>query len=229
VLWRDYTVPVYSLVNGSRLDQNLMAPLGDTRIEDLWTGYFCVSSNLTRAEPMVHRQGPVWKAIRASLSLPGVFQPVVEGSDLLVDGGVLNNLPGDIMRELGGGWVIAVDVSLGKDLEMDTARLPSPWRVLLDWCNPFTKPVDRPNIVNLMMRTTVLASVRKTEAVKKLVDLYIQPPVSRFGLMQFRALEEIAEAGYLHTQKALAEWIQQRPDIARMLLAEQGVRAVAEA
>jgi NTE family protein/lysophospholipid hydrolase len=214
---RDYTVPVYSLVDASRLDRNLMASLGDTRIEDLWTGYFCVSSNLTRAEPMVHREGPVWKAIRASISLPGVFQPVVEGTDLLVDGGVLNNLPGDVMRQLGGGWVIAVDVSLDRDLDVHQAALPAPWKVLLNWCNPFAKPIEHPNIVDLMMRTTLLASVQKTETVKKLLDLYIQPPVNRFGLMQFRALDEIAEAGYCHAKASLAEWIEQRPELAQML------------
>lgn len=214
---RDYTIPVYSLVDGSRLDRNLMAPLGDTRIEDLWMGYFCVSSNLTRAEPRVHREGPVWKAIRASLSLPGVFQPVVEGSDLLVDGGVLNNLPGDVMRQLGGGWIIAVDVSSGRDLELHQASLPSPWKVLLNWCNPFAKPIELPNIVNLMMRTTLLASVQKTETVKKLVDLYIQPPLNRFGLLQFRAFDDIAEAGYRHAKAALEEWIEQRPELAKML------------
>jgi len=222
VSWRDYTVPVYSLVDGSRLDQNLMASLGDARIEDLWTGYFCVSSNLTRAEPMVHREGPVWKAIRASISLPGVFQPVVEGSDLLVDGGVLNNLPGDVMRQLGGGWVIAVDVSLDKDLDVREAPLPSPWRVVLNWCNPFARPIALPNIVDLMMRTTLLASVQKTETVKKLVDLYIQPPVNGFGLMQFGALDEIAEAGYCHAKACLAEWIEQRPELARMLRPTDG-------
>lgn len=217
VSMRDYTVPVYSLVDGSRLDRNLMASLGDARIEDLWTGYFCVSSNLTRAEPMVHREGPVWKAIRASISLPGVFQPVLEGSDLLVDGGVLNNLPGDVMRQLGGGWVIAVDVSPGRDLEIRQAALPSAWKVLLNWCNPFAKPIELPNIVNLMMRTTLLASVQKTETVKKLVDLYIQPPLNRFGLLQFRAFDYIAEAGYLHSKASLEQWIAQQPELARML------------
>ncbi len=212
VILRDYTMPVYSLVDSRRLDQNLIASYGDTRIEDFWMRYFCVSSNLTRAESMVHRQGPVWKAIRASIALPSVFHPVVEGTDLLVDGGVLNNLPGDVMRELGGGWVIAVDVSPARDLEV-RAALPSPWKVLLNWMNPFAKPIDLPNIVILMMRTTLLASVQKTEVVKKLVDLYIQPPVSRFGLMQFRALDAIAEAGYRHAKPILEDWIRQRPEL----------------
>jgi NTE family protein/lysophospholipid hydrolase len=215
---RDYTVPVYSLVDCRRLEKNLIASYGDARIEDFWTGYFCVSSNLTRAESMVHREGPVWKAIRASIALPSVFPPVLEGNDLLVDGGVLNNLPGDVMRLLGGGWVIAVDVSMDRDLEIrDTGALPSPWKVLLNWCNPFAKPLELPNIVNLMMRTTLLASVQKTEEVKKLVDLYIHPPVGRFGLMQFHAFEDIAEAGYRHAKASLEEWLLQRPELVQML------------
>ncbi len=214
---RDYTLPVYALIDCARLDRNLNIPYGDVRIEDLWTGYFCVSSNLTRAEPKVHREGPVWKAIRASLALPGVFEPVVDGTELLVDGGVLNNLPGDVMRSLGGGWVIAVDVSLDRDLEMRESALPSPWKVLRNWMNPFGKPFGLPNIVDLMMRTTLLASVQKTESVKKLVDLYIQPPVGRFGLMQFDSFDDIASAGYLHAQAALRDWMSERPELGRML------------
>jgi NTE family protein/lysophospholipid hydrolase len=217
VTLRDYTLPVYALINCARLDRNLIAPYGDIRIEDLWTGFFCVSSNLTRAEAKVHREGPVWKAIRASLALPGVFEPVVEGTELLVDGGVLNNLPGDVMRSLGGGWVIAVDVSLDRDLEMREAALPSPWKVLRNWFNPFGKPINLPNIVDLMMRTTLLASVQKTESVKKLVDLYIQPPVGRFGLMQFDSFDAIAEAGYQHAQAALRIWKEEQPELGRML------------
>jgi NTE family protein/lysophospholipid hydrolase len=116
------------------------------------------------------------------------------------------------MRQLGGGWVIAVDVSPARDLEV-RAALPSPWKVLLNWMNPFAKPIDLPNIVILMMRTTLLASVQKTEMVKKLVDLYIQPPVGRFGLMQFRALDAIAEAGYRHAKPILEDWIRQRPEL----------------
>jgi len=217
VTLRDYTLPIYALVNCARLDRNLIAPYGEIRIEDLWISYFCVSSNLTRAEAKVHREGPVWKAIRASIALPGVFEPVVEGTELLVDGGVLNNLPGDVMRSLGGGWVIAVDVSLDRDLEMREASLPSPWKVLRNWLNPFGKPINLPNIVDLMMRTTLLASVQKTESVKKLVDLYIQPPVGGFGLMQFGSFDAIAAAGYQHAQTALREWKLERPELERML------------
>lgn len=213
----DYTVPVYSLLDCRRLDASLIGPLGDVRIEDLWTGYFCVSSNLTRAEPVVHRDGPVWKAIRASIAIPGVFPPVLEGTDLLVDGGVLNNLPGDVVRRLGGGWVIAVDVSPERDLEVRDARLPPPWKVLLSRLNPFGKRIEAPGLFSLLVRATLLASVQKAEEVKKSVDLYIQPPVNRFRLMQFRAYEAIAETGYRHARAVVGEWLAQRPELARML------------
>jgi predicted acylesterase/phospholipase RssA/CRP-like cAMP-binding protein len=216
ISFRDYTLPVYSLVGGRRLDQSLMGPLGDVRIEDLWTGYFCVSSNLTRAQPMIHRQGPVWKAIRASISIPGIFRPVIEGTDLLVDGGVLNNVPGDVMRQIGGGWVIAVDVSTDRELEV-IGNLPPAWKVLLNWFNPFARPLELPSIFNLMQRTTLLASVEKTDAVKKLVDLYIQPRLERFGLMQFSAFEEVVEEGYRHAKESVAAWVLERPELVRML------------
>ena len=81
----------------------------------------------------------------------------------------------------------------------------------------FGKPINLPNIVDLMMRTTLLASVQKTESVKKLVDLYIQPPVGRFGLMQFDSFDDIAAAGYQHAQAALRDWKRERPELERML------------
>ena len=95
----DYTFPFVSLVRGRRFDRCLQALFGDTRIEDLPLPYFCVSSNLTRAKVVVHRTGPLWRAIRASGSLPGLVPPVVENGDLLYDGCLLNNLPLDLMRD----------------------------------------------------------------------------------------------------------------------------------
>lgn len=68
------------------------------RIEDFWTSFFCVSANISRAEVVVHDRGEAWRAVRASISLPGIFPPVFQDGDLRVDGGVLNNLPADVMR-----------------------------------------------------------------------------------------------------------------------------------
>ena len=69
--------------------------------EDAWLNGFCVSTNLTRGEVEVHRTGPAWIGLRASFSIPGVFPPMrTADGDLLVDGGVLDNMPVGIMRGL---------------------------------------------------------------------------------------------------------------------------------
>lgn len=81
-------------------------------IEDLWTPFFCVSANLSEATPVVHARGPLWQAARTSMSIPGVFSPVMADGDILVDGGVLNNFPVDIMANLSGSQhLIGINVS----------------------------------------------------------------------------------------------------------------------
>jgi predicted acylesterase/phospholipase RssA len=94
--------------------------------------------------------------------------------------------------------------------------------VLLGWFLPFLKPPRHPNIFDLMMRTTLLGSIQKTETVKKSVDLYIQPPLTRFRMNQFKALEQIAEAGYDHASLALKEWLNARPEVARFVRRSAG-------
>jgi lysophospholipid hydrolase len=84
----------------------------DQLIEDLWLPYFCVSSDLTDSKEVVHRNGAMWRYVRASMTLTGYLPPVcdpvvddVTGEEkvhYLVDGGYMNNLPVDVMRSLVG-------------------------------------------------------------------------------------------------------------------------------
>ena len=78
----------------------------------MWLPFFCVSTNLTRSRVEVHDRGDAGTAIRASVAIPGILPPVPFDGELLVDGGVLNNLPCDIMRATGAVHrLIAVDLS----------------------------------------------------------------------------------------------------------------------
>lgn len=107
----DYTLPLVSVMSGRGITASIFRSLGGWDIEDLWLPYFCVSTNITRAGIVVHRRGSLARAVRASVAIPGVLPPVPAGEDLLVDGGVLNNLPMDVMRTLNpSGPLIAVDV-----------------------------------------------------------------------------------------------------------------------
>ena len=97
---KDKTLPVVALLTGRRLDRMIDEMFGDTQIEDLWTTFFCVSADLTRAEMRVHTRGPLGRAVRASMSLPGMAIPVHDAGSMLVDGGLMNNVPSDIMHGL---------------------------------------------------------------------------------------------------------------------------------
>ena len=84
--------------------------LPDINIEDLNKKFACVSSDLLTATEYVFTTGSVREAVRATLSLPGVFVPVEKDNKLLVDGGVLNNLPENVAINMGADIVISCDV-----------------------------------------------------------------------------------------------------------------------
>jgi len=200
----EYTLPLVSLLRGNRLERVTRKIFGETQIEDLWIPQFSVSCNLSASAAVVHRRGPLWKAVRASGSLPGVLAPVVENGDLLVDGGVLDNLPGDVMRSISGGPIVVVDVTPGQDLRATCETAPSPWRILRDRLLSRPGP-GMPGIVDILMRATTLNSVRVAGEVKRDADLYLHPPVEAFGMLEFDAIDRIIEIGYEHTLACVAE------------------------
>ena len=131
---RDMALPLLAMTQGKVVRERLEAHFGEARIEDLRLPFFCVSSNLTSGQLKVHRTGRLADALRASIALPGVLPPVVDGEDVLVDGAVMRNLPSEIMRAGHDGPVIGVDVSRARGLSADdVARPSSVWRWVGDW------------------------------------------------------------------------------------------------
>lgn len=185
--------------------------LGEQNIEDLWLPYFCVSSNLTRAELMIHRTGSLSKSVLASSTLAGLMPPIVHDGDLLVDGMLLNDMPIDVCDKLtDGGTVIAVNVSPPIDLKRnsDYGLSLSGWRLLWNKINPFAKKINFPHIATILQRAGELSSIhgRKELLNQNLADLYIQPPVEEVELFDFGAIDELAELGYHCAKEKIAEW-----------------------
>jgi len=218
---RDLTLPLLAILAGHRSSARLREQVGDVQIEDLWLPYFCVSSNLSRAEMMVHRDGPLWRGLRASVSLPGILPPLALDGDLLVDGALLRNLPADVVRRLsGGGTTIAVDVSADRDMQHEHPyeHAISGWRIVWSRMNPLVrKNFTVPSIASVLQRSGEIASVAmQREALLHGVDLYLRVPVQRFGLLEFRAAPDIVAAGYEYARVKLGEWLatmrQQAPD-----------------
>lgn len=201
---KEYGPPIISLIRSRRLDKMAQHIWGDAGIEDLWLNFFCVSCNLSTSEMLIHERGLLWKAIRASASLPGVFVPVLEQGCILVDGGIVNNLPGDIMRERSCRRVVVVDVGSEREFMYKFAEVPSPWVLLRSRILPFAKPVEMFNIADVMLRATDVSSSQKTREVKMDADVCLRPPIDRYGVLAFESLDEIVDVGYGYAKEALA-------------------------
>jgi NTE family protein len=101
------------LAKTERLEELVEEILGDRLIESLPIPFAAVAVDIGSLEEVVYTSGPVARAVRASSSIPGIFEPVMEDDRAIVDGGVVNNLPTGISRSLGADTVVAVDLNAG--------------------------------------------------------------------------------------------------------------------
>ena len=202
---KEYTLPFISIVRSRVLDRWAKEIYGETEIEDLWVNFFCVSCNLTKSEMTVFERGPLWKAVRASASLPGVFVPVLLDGNVFVDGAIVNNLPGDIMRKRSCGTVIVIDVGSVHSFAFELTEFPSPWQLLWSHVLPFAKAIDVPSIGAVLMRTTEVSSIQKTNEVKRDADLCLRPPIDAFGVLEFVKIDEIVDVGYRYAKERLEQ------------------------
>jgi NTE family protein len=206
--FNDYTVPRHSLIKARKAESMLMRVFGERRIEELDRPFFAVSADLLSGEEVVLRRGPVAVAVGVSMCLPGLVPPVVAGDRLLVDGGVLNNLPVDVMADADEGPIIAVDV-MRRPAPKTDKPLRVRGRVPRGRPSPFGlfSPDDQlPSLVDTLARSTVLGSWRRGEANRARAAVVISPDLVDVGLLEFRRLESIVERGRAAAEKALADW-----------------------
>jgi NTE family protein len=190
----DFTLPLIALVRGKKASTMLMTNFGDIRIEELPKPFFCVSSDLTTGRIHEHRSGTLWRALRASVALPGILPPVTYHGHLLVDGGVMNNLPVDVMREhsMGAGPIIACDVTGELDLQARDDRYGErPW-----WWLIGQRMRGNPSIVSILMRSGTVGSEAQRRVVREQADYLIEPPMPTIGLRDWKKFDQAIKEGY---------------------------------
>jgi NTE family protein len=201
----DFAPPAYSLVRGSKTRQALRDAFGERHIEELPLRFFCLSCDLIGREAVVHRTGPLTEAIYASLAIPGVFPPVAtpEGR-LLVDGGVLDNLPVATMARTGEGPVIAIDVT-GRAGQHQRAARPGLTRLGRPLRRVLTgSEAEIPRLGETIVRTVMVGSTDTTAAARLHADAVITPQVEGIGLMDWGAIAQVRELGRRAAREALA-------------------------
>ncbi len=195
----DLTLPLMSLAAGGKITSGMRSGYGDIDIADLWHPYFCIAKDLLTGNEVVIREGPLWRAVRASTSIPGIFPPVPVGESLCVDGGLVNNFPADHMRRVPGiKHVIGIVLSGGIDIPMEGL---SPDGVMSGWTTLWRRirGYSMPSVAKILS-SVVVSKEKEPDA-----DLLFHPPVEHFGLFDFKNHEAIIRAGYDHARERLSE------------------------
>uniref|UniRef100_A0AAR2LU82 lysophospholipase n=1 Tax=Pygocentrus nattereri TaxID=42514 RepID=A0AAR2LU82_PYGNA len=216
----DLTYPITSMFSGSAFNTSISNVFEDKQIEDLWLPYFNVTTDITASAMRVHKDGSLWRYVRASMTLSGYLPPLCDPKDgnLLMDGGYINNLPADIARNIGAKTVIAIDV--GSQDETDLCNYGdslSGWWLLWKRINPWAEKVKVPDMAEIQSRLAYVSCVRQLEVVKKSAYCeYIRPPIDRFKTMDFGKFDEIYDVGYQHGKLLFTSWA--RGDIIQNVL-----------
>lgn len=192
------------LLEGSRIRDYLAEMFLDYNIENLPVRLALPAVDLIQAREIVFTKGLVLPAVMATIAVPGLFQPVEIGPYRLVDGGVLNNLPVDRVRELGADIVIAIDAQPDPYTE-------KPWQDLPD--KPHF-PVPMPDFFLDFYRAELIMIAELTQAHLKVSppDMLLRPPIPLDIdiFLGFPRIPEVIAAGEYAAKEAL-------PDILRLL------------
>lgn len=167
----DLTVPSMGFVTGDKIKQLIQLLTHGKRIEELQIPLAIVATDIEIGERVVFREGPVDQAVRASISIPGIFVPERVDGRLLVDGGVIDRVPVTVLRDMGADIVIAVDVA-----QLDTSmKISSIFDVIVQTIDVMEREIFRSRILT--------------------ADLVIRPDVGHYSSIAYSGVEEIIDRG----------------------------------
>ncbi|OLS41992.1 esterase [Bacillus sp. MRMR6] len=177
----DFTVPKMGFIAGKRVKEFIKVFTHGKNIEELDLPVGIVATDLLTGEKVVFTQGPVAEAVRASISIPGIFVPEKYNGRILIDGGVSDRVPVSVAKEMGADFIIAVDVS---GVERN-AEMTSIYDVIMQSIDIMQKEI---------INNRAIAS-----------DIMIRPPVETYSSRAFTNIEEIIKLGEEETYKHLEE------------------------
>ncbi|MEO6413828.1 MAG: MDR family MFS transporter/patatin-like phospholipase family protein [Pedococcus sp.] len=189
----DYTVPRAALAKGQRRHRAMLRVFGDTVIESLPHQFRCVSTDLLARELVFHRRGLLVPALMATTALPGLFPPVKVDGRLLLDGGVLSNLPVEALTERPEGPLVAVNISMGGSGPARSTVGGPP------------RPPRTPALGETLLRTMLIGSGGAVEAAQAAGAIVVTPAAMGVGLLEFHQLDTLVEAGLAAGRRLVAE------------------------
>ena len=180
--WMDITsisLSRYGLLTNDKFGSLLVDHIGDKNIEDARIPLAFVATDAASGEKVVLKEGNVAEAVMASTCIPGIFQPIEINDRMLVDGGIVENVPLSTLRDLGAEYTIGVDLNAKHSYE---------------------KPS---NILDVILNSFHFVMMQSSKLQTKQADLLITPDLSKFSRSDIRQVGELMEAGYRDGTKAL--------------------------
>ena len=212
----DLTYPVTAMLTGRAFNDNLRNVFGvDIMIEDLWIPYFCVSTDVTTHSKAVHRFGPLWKYVRASMSLSGYLPPICDPSNghLLLDGGYVDILPISEVEPMRPNRIIGIDVSGADNQEYDDyGDELSGWWVLWRRLTPFGRRPKVPEMQEIASRLAFITGIQQIKANRQKLRghyTYLRPPIDGIGVLDWHKFDYLEHMGYDSMHAIINSWAEE--------------------
>lgn len=180
----DMTVPKMGLLRGERIESLIRLLTKNMGFEQLKIPLYVVAVDIQNCEEVIINSGNVADAVRASISIPGIFQPKYLEGKVLVDGAVLNRVPIDILKKNGAGLTIAVDLKYG---------------------GAENRPKAINNIFDVILSAWDIAEEKNSKASRQTADILIEPKVAHIGLADVHRAAECILAGEMAAQMAIPQ------------------------
>jgi NTE family protein len=184
----DPVLPRSSLTRGRKMADALKVIIGDTQFSDLEIPFACSASDLSKGMTVVIREGLVWKAVLASISIPILLPPIKYDGHYLVDGGITNPVPVKILKDMGADLVIAVD-TVSRDNYLEDEIL--------------SENLKNPSIFNIAFQTINLVGCQALKNSIIDADIVIEPRVNHIGWTDFKRIDECVEEGRLAIERSI--------------------------
>ncbi|TGK14758.1 alpha/beta hydrolase [Leptospira fluminis] len=200
----DPTIPLISFFKGKKMVRMLKDAFGSQLIEDLKIPFATSAVDLHSGQEYVMDQGPIWEALASAMSLPGMFPPVFKGDHLLIDGGVINNVPENLIRKKGADVILSANVSPLRDDAI--VRLLEDRKVTgKSFFKNLWEDVSYPPILKIMARAITLEGREITKLRKEKMDLFVNMHLEEFAFTDFGRYKEIIKKGELEAEAATKE------------------------
>ena len=213
----DYSFSSQGLIKGDRVINELHKFIPDKKIEDLKIIYSAVAVDILNKKEVVFKKGSTFEAMRASIAIPTVFTPIKKANTLLVDGGVLNNIPINHAKRSHGDLLIAVNVNANTPLykpELLKEEIETKQSIYLQKIKEFHNqmqsiiPINKNesfDYFNLISKTInlMIEHITMTNIEKYPPDILINVSRQSCGVFDFYKAEEMYEIGRHSAKESL--------------------------